>query len=245
MSSGRFTFLVVVAAIVAIVAVVVASGGIDLPGGGGDDDKAETQQKASDDVRLTTPDGKVTEVPEEALRPHTTELGVSKPDIEKLPDNPDDVHGDDAFSLTRPANLRRALAVLDRRRQKVEGVFDGLRVAPGRIDTIIIHPDDRMTNIQVRPNFAVSFENTHDFPTQADFRKDGITARDVDAAAPAKMLRAIDEVRNDSAAHDIDYFVIDRDIIDGRMNVGAYMRIRTARPRMFLKEHGEAMRPIG
>jgi hypothetical protein len=244
-SSGRFTVLVVVVAVVAIVAVVVSSGGIDLPGGG--DDKAEPPERAADDSpsrqreSRTDEDGVVTAAP----RPRTTELGVSKPDVEKLPDNPDDVHGDDAFSLTRPANLRRALAVLERKRQKVEGVYDGLRVAPGRIDTIIIHPDDRMTNIQVRPDFEVSFETTHDFPTQADFRKDGITARDVDVAAPAKLLRAIDKLRHGSAAHDIDYFVIDRDIIDGGMNLGAYMRIRTPRPRMFTKEPGEAPRAIG
>jgi hypothetical protein len=240
-SSGRFTFLVVV---IAIVAVVVSSGGIDLPGGGNDNAEPE---RAADDApsRLsgspTDENGVVTAAPQ----PRTTELGVSKPDIEKLPENPDDVYGDDSFSLTRPANLRRALAVLDRRCQKVEGVFDGLRVAPGRIDTIIIHPDDRMTNIQVRPDFEVSFETTHDFPTQADFRKDGVTARDVDVKAPAKLLRAIDKMRNGSAAHDIDYFVIDRDIIDGTMDLGAYMRIRTPRPRMFTKEPGEAPRAIG
>ena len=163
----------------------------------------------------------------------------------ELPDNPDEVRGTDAYALTRTRNLRRGLAVLDRERRKVEGVFDGLRVAPGRIDTIIVHPDDRRTNIQLRLDFELAFSSTHDFPTQPDFRKGGLSARDVDVAAPARLLRQIDGVRRGSAARDVDYLVISRDIIDGRVDVSAYMRIRTPRPRAFLKEPGEELRAIG
>jgi hypothetical protein len=148
------------------------------------------------------------------------------------------VRGTDPYALTRPANLRRALAVLDRRRARVRGVFDGLRVAPGRIDTVIVHPDDRRTNIQVRADFEVAFESTHDFPTQADFRKGGLTARDVDVRAPARLLRGIDRRRRGSAARDVDYIVIGKDIIDFSVGVTAYMRIRTSRPRYFRLEGG-------
>jgi hypothetical protein len=155
------------------------------------------------------------------------------------------VRGTDPFALTRPDNLRRALAVLEKRRGEVDGVYDGLRIAPGRIDTVIVHPDDRRSNIQVRSDLEVSFESTHDFPTQADFRKGGLTGRDLDVRAPARLLRAIDRVRRGSAAEDVDYVVVRRDIVDFGVSTSAFMRIRTARPRAFSKEQGEPLRAIG
>lgn len=231
------TILIVVIALGAIVAVVVSSGDIHLPGGDSTDSASSTPAPTTSEAERT--------VGEAPARPVEERKHVRKPRAVKLPENPDDVRGTDAYSLTRPANLRRALKVLERERSQARGVFDLVRVAPGRIDTIIIHPDDRMTNIQVRADAKVSFENTHDFPTRPDFRKDGITARDVDVKAPANLLRAIDKVRRGSAAHDIDYLVIDRNSIDGTVTLGAYMRIRTPRPRMFTKEPGEAPRAIG
>ena len=135
--------------------------------------------------------------------------------------------------------------MLERERQDVDGVFDGLRLAPGRIDTTIIHPDDRMTNLQIQADLKVSSKFTHDFPTQPDFRKGGLSAGDVDVSAPARLLREFDNQRSGSATEDVDYCVIDRDIIDFRVNVSCYMRIRTPRPRSFLKEAGEPLRVIG
>ena len=150
-----------------------------------------------------------------------------------------------ATALIRPANFRRALAVLERERRKVDGVFDGLRLAPSRIDTTIIHPADRMTSVQIRPDLEISSKFTHDFPTQPDFRRGGLSAGDVDVAAPARLLREFDRQRHGSATEDVDYCVIDRDIIDFRVNISCYMRVRTARPRSFLKEAGEPLRVIG
>jgi hypothetical protein len=77
----------------------------------------------------------------------------------------------DALALTRTPNFGAAMGMLERRRRQVEGVFESLRVAPGRVDTVIVHPDDRRTNIQVRPDMEIAFDSTHDFPTSADFRK--------------------------------------------------------------------------
>jgi hypothetical protein len=156
----------------------------------------------------------------------------------ELPDDPDAVRGSDPYALTRPANLRRGLAVLEARRARVRGAFDGLRVAPGRIDTVIVHPDDRRTNIQVQADFEVAFESTHDFPTQAGFRRGGLTAREVDVTAPARLLRGIDRQRRGSATRDVDYVVFGKSIIDGSVGVTAYMRIRTPRPRYFRLESG-------
>ena len=218
MSSNRFTVLVLAVAAVAIVAVVTASGGIDLPSFGGGDDDA--QEQVADGV-------------EQVVEPEPEEI--------ELPENPDEVRGTDSFALTRPANLRRALAVLDERRRDVEGVFDGLRIAPGRIDTVIIHPDDRRTNIQIRPDMEISFESTHDFPTQQGFRKGGLSAREVPVAEVGRLLRAIDRERGGSAARDIDYLVVGKDIIDFGVDVTAYMRIRTPRPRYWRLEGGKAV----
>jgi hypothetical protein len=175
--------------------------------------------------------------------PRTAPSPAPKPKP-RLPENPDQVRGTDDFALTRPRNLRRALAVLERERVRAEGVFDGLRVAPGRIDTSIQSSESNL-NIQVRPDFRVAFRSKSAFPNANDarFRQRGIGARDVDVGLPARILRRIDRVRNGSAARDIDYFVIRRDLIDGHIGYGAYMRTG-ARPRIFLLEKDRSLRPI-
>ena len=231
MSKNRITLVIVALAAVAIVAVVTAGGGlklpsIDLPSIGGGSDDSEQVADTSDPLEQEGPAEQDT--PERPKKP-------------ELPDNPDDVRGTAAYALTRAPNLRRALRVLDARRRKVEGVFDGLRIAPGRIDTTIIHPDDRRTNLQVRADRAISFESTIDFPTQAGFRKGGLTARDVPVQKVGRLLRAIDRQRSGSAARDVDYVVVGKDIIDFDVEVLAYMRIRTPRPRYWRMEGG---RPV-
>jgi hypothetical protein len=155
------------------------------------------------------------------------------------------VKANQEISLHRPANLRRALRVLERERRRAEGVFDGLRVAPGRIDTTIDTPDKKI-HIQVRPDFEVSFRSESDFPNANDprFRKRGLGSGAVDLTLPARLLRRIDRTRSGSAARDIDYFVIRRDIIDFKVNYGAYLR-SGPRPRIFLLEPGEPFRAIG
>lgn len=240
MGRGRFVLIIVAVALVAIIAVVVSSGGGDSGSegsapaaersdGGGEEPAVEEEQREQETPR------------EEAPR----EEEPAEPEPVELPDNPDEVRGSDPYALTRTRNLRRALAVLDRERRRVEGAFESLRVAPGRIDTVIVHPDDRRTNIQVRADFEISFQSTHDFPTAADFRKGGLTGRDIDPAAPARLLRQIDRIRRGSAEHDVDYLVMGRDIIDFDVDVSAYMRIRTPRPRAFLKEPDTPLRAIG
>lgn len=255
MTRSRFTVLVLCAAVVAIVAVAISSsGGISLPFGGDEADKTSERSEqpgAGDGASGAPSESQDSNQPAQTgagkteTEPEPEQPAEAKPAAPKLPENPDDVRGSDPFALTRPANLRRALAVLERTRRPVEGVYDGLRVAPGRIDTVIIHPDDRRTNIQVRADFTTPFKSTHDFPTRPDFRQRGMTARDVDVRAPARLLEEIDGLRRGSAARDVDYLVISKDIIDFRVNLSAYMRIRTPRPRTFSKEAGEPVRAIG
>jgi len=225
LSGNRITLIIVAAAAVAIAAVLTVGGGVDLPSFGGRGDGDDGERASTNAPRAERQEREQREQP-----PRAEEI--------ELPENPGEVRGTDPYALTRPANLRRALAVLDRRRRQVEGVFDGLRVAPGRIDTVIIHPDDRRTNIQVRPDLEIGFETTHDFPTQADFRKGGLTAREVDVRAPARLLRGIDEQRSGSAERDVDYIVIGKSIIDFQVEVNGYMRVRTPRPRYFRLENG-------
>jgi hypothetical protein len=236
-TSGRFTVIVAAIAVVAIVAVIAASGGIDWPFGGDDDSAEEASSDFASDDGGDTPEPAQ---PEEPAEPED-----DGDDGLDLPDNPDDVRGTAPYALTRTTNFHAAMAVLDDRRQRVEGVFESLRVAPGRIDTVIVHPDDRRTNIQIRPDMRISFESTHDFPTQADFRDRGLTARMVRGLETGALLRAVDRVRPaGNAFEDVDYIVVSRGPIAGGIDESAYMRIRTARPRYFTKE-GRKVRAIG
>jgi hypothetical protein len=242
MSANRVSIVIAALAAVAIVVVLITGGAVDLPSFGGGDDKPAARSEPSEQGDFPEPDDAPAPVGDAHGGGHETGGGdepePAAPEPAAIPDDPDAVRGTDAYALTRPANLRRALAVLDRRRRSVKGAFDGLRIAPGRIDTVIVHPDDRRTNIQVRADLEIAFESTHDFPTQPGFRKGGLTARDVDVRAPARLLRGIDSRRRGSAARDVDYVVIGKDIIDFGVHVTAYMRIRTARPRYFRLEGG-------
>ncbi len=219
--TGRAKFSLAIGAVALIAILAVAVSKIDF---GGDDD-------SSDPVAETTPPPAEPEKPVEPAKPTP-------------PSSPDDVKGNEERSLTRPANFRKALAVLERRRRTTEGVFDGLRVAPGRIDTTIETKTRRMT-MQVRTDFKIGFSTDHEFPNRPDFRRYGIVAKDVDVRAPAQILERIDGVRKGaSAARDIDYVVIRRDIIDFKVNVSAFLRTGPP-PRAFSQEPGEPFRVIG
>lgn len=218
--SGRAKFSLAITAIALVAIAAVAVPKIDL---GGDDDA----QPAADAT------------PQEPAKPETPTPARPAP-----PSSPDEVKGSEERALTRPANFRRALAVLERRRQSVEGVFDGLRVAPGRIDTVVETRSRRMS-LQVRTDFKIGFSTDHEFPNRPDYRRYGLTAKDVDVRAPAQILERIDGIRRGaSAARDVDYVVIRRDIIDFKVNVSAYLRSGPS-PRSFSQEPGEPFRAIG
>jgi hypothetical protein len=221
---ARFSLAITAVAVVAIVAVAAPKvGDINLPDLGGGDDSAK-------------PAADTSSKPEEPAK--------QTPVKSEPPSNPDEVKGNEERSLTRPANFRKALAVLERRRRSVEGVFDGLRVAPGRIDTIVETKTRRM-NLQVRTDFKIGFATDHEFPNRPDFRRYGIVATDVDVRAPAQILERIDGVRKGaSAARDLDYVVIRRDIIDFKVNLTAFLRSGPP-PRAFSQEPGERFRAIG
>jgi hypothetical protein len=241
-SANRISLLIAALAAVAVAAVLVASGS------GDEDPPAEPRTEEAPAEEAPAEEAPAEDEPtvapnsdahgEAHAREREREAPPEPAQPPELPEDPDAVRGSDPFALTRPANLRRALAVLEGRRKRVRGVLDGLRVAPGRIDTVIVRPDDRRTNIQVRADFEVAFESTHDFPTQAGFRRSGLTAADVDVRAPARLLRGIDRQRRGSAARDVDYVVLGKSVIDGSIGVTAYMRIRTPRPRYFRLEGG-------
>ena len=224
--SGQAKFSIAIAAIALLAIAAVAVPKIDSGG----DDEVSPEPAADSAPAADKPER---EEPEKPTPPRPTP-----------PSSPDEVKGSEERALTRPANLRRALAVLERRRQSVEGVFDGLRVAPGRIDTTVETKSRRM-HLQVRTDFKIGFSTDSEFPNRPDFRRYGLTAKDVDVRAPAQILERIDGVRRGaSAARDIDYVVIRRDIIDFKVNVSAYLRSGPA-PRSFSQEPGEPFRVIG
>ena len=150
--------------------------------------------------------------------------------------------GSEERALNRPRNLRRALTVLERRRRAARGVYDSLRIAPGRIDTVI-ETLDRRNNIQVVTDFSVSFSSAHDFPNRPDYKRSGITGEVVGTQMPRRILGAINRSRRGNAARDLDYFVVSRDIIERDVQWSVYLR-SGALPRSYLLE-GRTLRAIG
>ncbi len=234
--NGRTAFSIAVL-VGAFVAILLLSGVVDLGGGGDDGDDPRPAQTTAVETQTaaTTP----------ALAPATPKPERPVPAQEPLPEDPDDLPGTDDRALTRPGNLRRALRVLERERVRREGIFDDLRVAPGRIDTTI-ESARRSLTLQIRPDMKIPFRVDHEFPNDndADWRKDGLGAGVVDPRVPAAMLRRIDKFRSGSAARDIDYFVIRRDIIDHTLGYVAYFNTG-ARPRIVRLEDDGSLTRVG
>jgi len=219
---GRFTLLVVAAAIVAVVAVTGLS--IDFSG-------ADHKDKSSKTPTATTNEPKRAEE-----RRH---------EVSKVGADPDVVRGSEEISLTRPANLRRALDVLERRRLKAEGVFEDLRIAPGRIDTQV-RTSHQIIDLQVRTDLSIPLDHATDFPGDEGAIARGIGARDVDVDAPTEILRKIDRRRDGTtAAADLDYMVVDRGLIDHKIEWAVFLK-RGPRPRSWRSEGRRlALTPIG
>jgi hypothetical protein len=232
-TSGRLTVLIIAVAVVSIVAVVISQSG-------GDDRKKTGASKT--EARTVTARTETAPARTERTAPATTPSPKRR-----LPSDPEAVLGNDELALQRPRNLRRALRVLERQRQRFEGVFDDLRIAPGRIDTTIERAD-RRRNVQIRGDLSIPFSNEFDFPTGQDILRNGLRARDVDVQMPRRILNAIDLVRaGSSATRDLDYMVVRKDIIDHEVSWSAYLQ-SGPRPRQFSVEGGKrriTLRAIG
>ncbi len=210
---------------VALIAVTGLS--IDFGGGGGD-----KKEKAS----RTTPTA-TTQEPDHA--------DERRKEVSKLGTDPDVVRGSEEIALNRPANLRRALAALEKRRVRAEGIFEDLRIAPGRIDTQVRNMH-QIINLQIRPDFSIPFSDATDFPGDEDAIARGLRARDVNVRAPARILRRIDRRRDSTgAASDLDYMVVDKGLIDHKIGWTAFLK-RGPRPRSWhAEERGQDVTPIG
>jgi hypothetical protein len=222
---GRFTLLVVAVGLVAIVAVTGAS--IDLPGGG---DAGEKKPEPREPVATTAePDA------DEERRREVSKRGT----------DPDVVRGNEEIALTRPQNLERAMRVLERRRNEEEGVFESLRIAPGRIDTQVRNRRV-ILNLQLRADFSIPFSNRIDFPGDDDVIERGLRARDVNVRAPAAILREIDRRRaGGTAAADLDYMVVSKGLIDHEIAWSAFLK-RGPEPRSWRAEGQDLeVTPIG
>jgi hypothetical protein len=126
-----------------------------------------------------------------------------------------------------------------------EGVFDGLRIAPGRIDTEVRN-SHRILNLQLRADFSVPFSNTVDFPTDERTLVNGLRARDVDVRVPARILHKIERRRDTrNSAADVDYMVVDRGLIDHRIGWSVFFK-RGPKPRAWRAEGKRlTVTPIG
>ena len=219
MSHGRFTILVIAMAAVAIVAVTgVGIGDIT----GGDDDEEGPAGPGRRDTAPERPAREPASEPAPAREPEPKKAAARpRP---RVPDDPEAVLGNQEIALVRPRNLERALAVLERERRRAEGVFDGLRIAPGRIDTQV-RRSNRIINLQIRADFKIPFRNEIEFPTQRRILERGLRGRDVNPRVPARLLRAIDARRRGStAARDVDYLVVRKDIIEGDVYWSAFLQ---------------------
>jgi hypothetical protein len=220
---GRFTVIVIAVAAVAIVAATGLS--VDFSGG---DDKPES---------ATAPPTATTGEPKHA---ENRRREVSKPGKD-----PDLVRGNEEIALVRPRNLARGLVVLERRRVRAEGVLDGLRIAPGRIDTQVRNRQE-IINLQLRVDFSIPLSNKVDFPGNERTIANGLRARDVDPRVPLRILRKIDRRRRgSSAAADLDYMVVSRGPIDRAIGWAVFLK-RGPRPRSWRAEGRRLeLTPIG
>jgi hypothetical protein len=220
----------------------VALAGPDIFGGNDDGGSSKSSQTApGTDTTASAKTGGTATEQTGGVQDHGVK---TPPPAAALPQNPDDLPGTDRRSLTRPANLRKALRVLERERTHREGVFDLVRVAPGRIDTTINSARRKLT-LQIRPDFKISFRVDSEFPNDnnPNWRKTGLGAGAIDPAVPQRMLRSIDRTRHGNGARDIDYFVIDRDIIDFHVGYGAYFK-RGPHPRIVTRQKDGSLRGI-
>lgn len=103
------------------------------------------------------------------------------------------------LSLTRARNLRRAIDAVDRELDE-GGFIDSFRVAPDRVNAIIVQPDGRREAIAV--NVALDTTSSDAGTGEGD----GLQPRDIDPAAPQRIIRAARE-KFDLRAKHFDYLV--------------------------------------
>ncbi|HEY1358034.1 MAG TPA: hypothetical protein VGF21_07000 [Thermoleophilaceae bacterium] len=229
MTRGRFTILVAATALVAIAAII----GLSIDFGGGDESGAK---KNPEPASKSTPTA-TTQEPDHAEE--------RRQEVSKVGSDPDMVRGSEEIALNRPANLRRALAVLEKRRVRAGGVFEDLRIAPGRIDTQVRNKH-QIINLQVRPDFSIPISNTTPFAGDQDTIARGLRASDVNERAPSLLLRKIDRRRDTTtSAADLDYMVVDKGLIDHEIGWTVFLE-RGPRPRAWsAKGRSLDVSPIG
>lgn len=103
------------------------------------------------------------------------------------------------LSLTREPNLRRAIAALDGDLRD-GGFIDSFRVAPDRVNAIVVQPSGKRETIAIN----VAFETTSSDAGTGE--GEGLQSNDIDPAAPQRIIRAARE-KFDLRAKNFDYMV--------------------------------------
>lgn len=103
------------------------------------------------------------------------------------------------LSLTLEGNLRRALAAVDRDLDE-GGFIDSFRVAPDRVNAIVVQPSGKRETVAVN----VAFETTTSDAGTGE--GEGLQPDDIDPAAPQRIIRAARE-KFDLQPKNFDYLV--------------------------------------
>jgi hypothetical protein len=122
-----------------------------------------------------------------------------------------------AAAMTREENMVKALRAIEGELDE-GGYIDNLRVAPARINAIVVQPSGRRQTLAVNVAFEV---------TSADAgtgEGEGLQPRDIDPAAPAKIIRVAGR-KFELRPQNFDYMVTSRSFSETRPGWTAFWKL--------------------
>lgn len=149
-----------------------------------------------------------------------------------------EVSATSALSLTREPNLRRAIAAVDRDLED-GGFIDSFRIAPDRINAIVVQPSGRRQTIAVNVAFETSASDA------GTGEGEGLQPDDIDPAAPQRIIR-VARRKLDLQPQHFDYMVISRAFGEGsRSTWSAFWKLPLKDNDVAAAADGTDVRPIG
>jgi hypothetical protein len=133
---------------------------------------------------------------------------------------PPERNGGDSKSMLRPAQLRKALAVMRREGGGPGARLSYIRLAPGRINTSI-DADGKDITLYLAPDGRLYSRS--ESPSGAGSPSDDIQVGRIPAGAPWKIVRALGE-KAGIGPDDVDYLLIQVDSISGKAEWLIYLK---------------------